>query len=117
MLLDFKGPLLDSATSPFAAQVWARGKVGVSKALSWDRRHARHNTHALLFSNRWIYLFVFSYSHRYQVGRDPPPPPPQRVNASPRAPHTRGNFPLKEIKDAIRSAKNKDQLVVAGLAH
>lgn len=114
MLLDFKGPPLDSATSPFAAQVWAGGKVGVRKALSWDRRHARHNAHVLLLSNRWIYLFVFSYSHRYQVGRDTTPPG-GGVNVSPRA-HTRGNFPLKEIKDAIRSAKNKDRLVVAGLA-
>lgn len=88
MLLDFKGPPLDSATSPCAAQVWARGKVGVRKALSWDRRHARHNTPVLLFSNRWIYLFVLSYSHRYQVGRDTTPPGGQR---QPQSTHT-GQF-------------------------
>lgn len=113
MLLDFKGPLLDSATSPFAAPVWARGKVGVRKALSWDRRHARHNT--LMFCYLAIAGFIFLCFPIHTAIRLDVTPPPQGVNASPRA-HTQGNFPLKEIKDAIRSAKNKDQLAVAGLA-
>lgn len=110
----FKGALLDGATSPFASQASARRKVGVRKALSWDWRHPPHSTLLLCYLAIAGFIFLcFSHSHCYQVGRDTTPSGGQR---GPHSTHTRALSLPKEIKDAIWSAKNKDQLAVAWLA-